>query len=141
MINPNLVEKTPDNFDRTLITSWSNHYNSWKNLPLNKIIVKYEDLIDKPEKTFLEIIKYLNQIINLETDMKLIRKSIENVNFNNLKNLEKIHGFSENKSSNKDNRFFNEGKKNQWKKKLPKDLRDIIEKSFKNEMTENRYLS
>ena len=141
MINPNLVEKTPDNFDRTLITSWSNHYNSWKNLPLNKIIVKYEDLIDKPEKTFLEIIKYLNQIINLETDMELIRKSIENVNFNNLKNLEKIHGFSENKSSNKNNRFFNKGEKNQWKKKLPKDLRDIIEKSFKNEMTENRYLS
>ena len=32
-------------------------------------------------------------------------------------------------------------KKNQWKKKLPKDLRDIIEKSFKNEMTENKYLS
>ena len=73
--------------------------------------------------------------------MELVRRSIKNVNFNNLKNLEKIHGFSENKSSNKDNRFFNEGKKNQWKKKLPKNLRDIIEKSFKNEMTENRYLS
>ena len=141
MINPNLVEKTPDNLDRTLITSWSNHYNSWKNLPLKKIIVKYEDLIDKPEETFLEIIKYLNHIINLETDLELIKKSIDNVNFNNLKNLEKIHGFSENKSSDKNNKFFNEGKKEQWKKKLPQDLRVIIEKNFQYEMAENSYLS
>ena len=141
MINPNLVEKTPDNFDRTLITSWSNHYNSWKNLPLRKIIIRYEDLIDKPEETFSEVIEYLSQIINLKTDNELIKKSIDNVNFNNLKSLEKIHGFSENKSSNKDNRFFNEGKKDQWKKKLPQNLKDVIEKNFKNEMAENRYLS
>ena len=141
MINPNLVEKTPDNFDRTLITSWSNHYNSWKNLPLRKIIIRYEDLIDKPEETFSEVIEYLSQIINLKTDNELIKKSIDNVNFNNLKSLEKIHGFSENKSSNKNNRFFNEGKKDQWKKKLPQNLRDIIEKNFRIEMTENNYLS
>ena len=82
--NPNLVEKTPDNLDRTLITSWSNHYNSWKNLPLKKIIVKYEDLIYKPEETFLEIVEYLNHIIDLETDLKLVKKSIDNVKFNNL---------------------------------------------------------
>ena len=73
--------------------------------------------------------------------MELIKKSIDNVNFNNLKNLEKIHGFSENKSLDKNNKFFNEGKKEQWKKKLPQDLRDIIEKNFQYEMAENNYLS
>ena len=141
MINPNLAEKTVDNYDKTLITSWSNHYNSWKNLPLKKIIIRYEDLIDKPEETFLKIVQYLSQIINLEKDMGLIKKSVKNVNFDNLKNLETIYGFTENKSPNRDNKFFNEGKKEQWKKKLPQNLKDIIEENFKNEMAENKYLN
>ena len=37
MTNNTLVEKTPDNFDRTLLTSWSNHYNSWKHFPFKKV--------------------------------------------------------------------------------------------------------
>ena len=140
MTNVNLVEKTSDNLDRTLITSWSNHYNSWKYFPLKKLIIKYEDLIDKPEDTFLKIIKYLNQIINLDINNALIKKTIENVNFEKLKYLESNNGFHENKSLKKNHKFFNEGKKDQWKIKLPKELQDIIIKSFKDVMIENNYL-
>ena len=140
MINKNLVEKTPDNFDRSLITSWSNHYNSWKQLPLEKLIIRYEDLLDEPEQTFTKIIKYLSKIVNLKIDKQLLKTSIENVNFKNLKNLEVKNGFGENKSMLKNHKFFNEGKKEQWKKKLPKDLKNIIEENFKSEMIENKYL-
>ena len=43
------------NFERqtqfpTFISSWNNHYNSWKNFKKNYLLIKYEDLIDKPKK-------------------------------------------------------------------------------------------
>ena len=33
--------------DKTIMSSWSLHYNSWKNSPFEKIIIRYEDLIKK----------------------------------------------------------------------------------------------
>ena len=140
MQNINLTEKTPDNLDRTLITSWSNHYNSWNLLPKKKIVIRYEDLIDNPESSFLKILQYLNQIIPIHVDKKLITQTIELVNFNKLKLLESENGFIENKSPKKNHKFFKEGKKKQWVVNLPRNLQDKIKKMFEKEMFENKYI-
>ena len=140
MQNINLTEKTPDNLDRTLITSWSNHYNSWNLLPKKKIVIRYEDLIDNPESSFLKILQYLNKIIPINVDKKLITQTIKLVNFNKLKLLESENGFIENKSPKKNHKFFKEGKKKQWMVNLPINLQDKIKKMFEKEMFENKYI-
>ena len=140
MTNLNIMEKTPDFFDRTLLSSWSNHYNSWKHFPGNKIIIKYEDLIDNPKSTFLTILKFLNKIMDVQINEDLISKTINLVAFKELKKLEKIKGFPENRSLNNNHIFFKEGTKNQWKEKLPKELQFLMIDYFKNEMQENGYI-
>ena len=140
MTNANLVEKTTEGLDRTLITSWNNHYNSWKNFPKKKIIIKYENLIDKPEDTFFKIIKYLNEIIGLKIDKNLIKNCVNDVSFEKLKTLEKNNGFIENKSPVKNHKFFNIGKKNQWKLKLNENLINKFINNFESEMKELKYI-
>ncbi len=134
------LEKTNENFDRSLLTSWKNHYNSWKYFPKNKIFIKYEDLIDKPNETFLELIKFLNKIIKLKVDEKLIKDSLNKVSFETLQSLEAKDGFPENRSIVEKNKFFKVGKKGQWNKKLKNDLVSKINKCFEIEMKELNYL-
>ena len=85
----NTVEKTNDQLDRTLLSSWSNHYNSWKYFPSNKLIVRYEDLVTNPLLSFSKIIKYLNKLYELPISDEKIQSSIQNVEFKKLKNLKK----------------------------------------------------
>lgn len=141
MKNMNNMEKTNDLLDRTLLSNWSNHYNSWKNFPLKKIFIKYEDLVLDPLQTFSKVVKYLNKLYGLPVDDEKIRFSIENVKFTKLKFLEAEKGFHENPNKMKDKPFFREGKINQWKKLLPNDLVKRIETEFQKEMIENNYLN
>ena len=48
-----------DNGIPTLLSSWSNHYNSWKSIKKNYLLIKYENLILNPENEFTKITKYL----------------------------------------------------------------------------------
>ena len=122
----------------TLLSSWSNHYNSWKNYnSIKSIIIKYEDLIRNTADNFYEIVLYLNKLYGTKVDEKKILKSIELTNFKNLQSLEKEHGFEEITISKT---FFREGKIGSWKKKLDEKLSKKIENEFKNEMIELGYL-
>ena len=122
----------------TLLSSWSNHYNSWKNYnSIKSIIIKYEDLIRNTADNFYEIVLYLNKLYGTKVDEKKILKSIELTNFKNLQNLEKEHGFEEITISKT---FFREGKIGSWKQKLDEKLSKKIENEFKNEMIELGYL-
>ena len=122
----------------TLVSSWSNHYNSWKSYNLRKIlIIKYEDLIKKTFEKFYEIVLYLNKLEKIEIDVKRIKRSIELTKFRNLQDLEKKYGFEETTFSKT---FFREGKIGSWKKELDKDLSKKIQKAFEAEMIELGYL-
>ena len=122
----------------TLLSSWSNHYNSWKNYKsIKSIIIKYEDLVRNTADKFYEIVLYLNELYGTKVDEKKILKSIELTNFKNLQNLEKEHGFEEITISKT---FFREGKIGSWKQKLDEKLSKKIENEFKNEMIELGYL-
>jgi hypothetical protein len=121
--------------------SWSQHYNSWKNFNIReKLIIKYEDLIEDPFNNFLKAINYLNRLIGLKVDEENIKKCIKITSFNNLQNLEKTTGFKEKLTNHSDVPFFNTGKVNQWQKVLDKETINIVEKKFAKEMSELNYI-
>ena len=126
-------------FNFTLLGSWSDHYNSWKNYRGVKIlIIKYEDLVNNTFLTFEKIIKYLNSITQVSVNKDKIYECIQITKFENLKNLEIKDGFSE-KGLGK--YFFRAGKVGDWKGKLDEKLIKEIETKFNKEMAELGYLN
>ena len=135
-----------DYSDFHYLSSWSNHYKSWsKNNLFKKIIIKYEDLLEKPHLVFNDLIVFINQLsqINKNVDAQKFTNAINSTNFKSLQNLEKTKNFSEGIYSNKDKskiKFFNLGVDNKWKKKIPKNMHDTINKTFKNVLQNLNYI-
>ena len=128
-----------ENYNFTLLGSWSDNYNSWKNYKgVNILIIKYEDLINNTFLTFEKIIKYLSSITKISVNKDRINECMQITKFENLKNLEKKNGFKE-KGLGK--YFFRSGKVGDWKTKLDNSLVKMIEVKFHKEMTELGYLN
>ena len=53
-----------------MISSWNNHYNAWKKIKKNYFLIKYESLINDPEKELNRIVVYLHNINKLKIDKK-----------------------------------------------------------------------
>ena len=122
----------------TLLSSWANHYNSWKNYNLSEVlIIKYEDLINKTNDKFYEIVSYLNKLNKIRIDKAKIQECIQLTSFINLQTLEKKYGFDD-KTLSKN--FFRKGEIGSWKNELDIDLSKRIENHFKKEMKELNYL-
>ncbi len=125
-------------YKKSIIGSWSSHYNSWKSYKSrDTIIIKYEDMVRNTYDTFLHVLNYLKKKTNLEINEKKMIDVINQTSFKNLKNLELTEGFKENSSINP---FFRKGIIGEWKKKLSKEQVRKIEKAFKIEMKELGYL-
>jgi len=128
----------------TLISSWANHYNSWKNFPKNYLLIKYEDLIQNPHNTFKKITNYLKKLININFCEEEINKAINSNSFLNLKKIEERDGFKEksiNLNKNKLNNFFYLGPKNKWQNLLPIAIKEKLEATFFKEMNELNYIN
>ena len=139
--------KSHENIDKkdilnTLISSWSNNYKSWKAFPKNNLLVKYEDLVHNPFKTFNKIVLFLEILLKIKIDKTKIKKAIEENSFEKLKKIEEKYGFKESVTDKKNTskKFFFLGPENNWENLLPVDIRWDIEKSFANEMKELKYL-
>jgi len=127
----------------TVISSWKNHFNSWKQFNKNYLLIKYEDLILDPHKEFNKLAEYLSKLLNLEFDATKVNLAVRSNSFENLKKLEKENGFVEaihDKETGKKKQFFNLGPENDWKKLLDTKLRQDIEKEFETEMRELGYI-
>tara|TARA_B100001121_G_scaffold252970_1_gene229586 strand:- start:288 stop:1058 length:771 start_codon:yes stop_codon:yes gene_type:complete len=126
----------------TIISSWKNHYNSWKKLKTNYLLIKYEDILVNPKKEFLKIINFIKKISDIKLKNFKIENAISYCNFKNLQALEQKQGFVEAPKDKSGNsiKFFNLGSENQWQKLLCKQIIKKIETSFKEEMTELKYL-
>ncbi len=126
----------------TLISSWSTHYNSWKNFPINYHLIKYEDLINDPKKTFFSLKDYLEKVLKIQINDNDVEKSIKSNSFLELKKAEQKDGFVESAIDefNKKITFFNLGPKNNWKNLLPSQIKEKIENKFFKEMNELKYL-
>ena len=146
------VEMLCDNYNWTgfanneipqLLSSWSNHYNSWKKFPNNYLLIKYEDLVSDTSKEIMRIAKYLSNYFEYEISEKIVDEIKKNTSFENFKELETKGKFNENsinEITGEKNTFFNLGPENNWKKILKKESIDKIEKEFNKEMKELGYL-
>ena len=72
------------------ILSWKSHFLSWKGfLNENKnlgLIIKYEDMVQRPKETFLAILSFFQTKINFEIDMKKFTNAVDAIQFKKLKN-------------------------------------------------------
>lgn len=92
--------------------SWSDHYNSWRNVFHDNItVVKYEDMLGDPIPTFTKVVSALNW----SYDEQAIVKAIKASSFNNLKNAEEKNGFKE---QPRNGSFFRLGKSGNWRKEI-----------------------
>ena len=124
---------------KILMSRWDLHIKSWEKLNVPKMIIRYEDLIDNKKNKILEVVNFFEK--NYGFTFNNIEQKINNIvittNFKNMKQTEEKEGFEEATSHTK---FFNVGKKNQWKDKLNlKQIREI-EENFKEEMIKFNYL-
>ena len=134
-----------DHSNFTYLSSWSNHYQSWKNNKKFKtLFIKYEDIEKNKENVFETIVNFINNLKGRRTDLnqKKFLNSIKSTNFSNLKNKELNEGFEEKVSSKKTGKiinFFNLGFNNRWQKLLPSDIKEKFNKKFEKELKELNY--
>ena len=142
MFDEDLTIGLDENRVPQLLSSWNNHYNSWRKFPKNNILIKYEDLIFDTKNQILRLIDYVNNFTKISISDHDLDKIVTNSSFENLKRLEIKGMFDENsinKSTGLKNSFFNMGVKNDWKKLLDNNSRSLIEEKFKDEMIELGY--
>ena len=126
-----------------LLSSWNNHYNSWKRFPKNNFLIKYEELILNPKKQISSLIDYLKNFFPITISHEEIDKILEYSSFENLKKLEDQGLFDEkafNITTGKYKKFFYLGPKNDWKNRLKYETLKDIQESFHDEMVELDYL-
>ena len=132
------LSQTGERFKKSLMGSWADNYNSWKNYKQSPIlIIKYEEMILNGYNTFLKIIKYLNKIDGLEIDEEKLKNSFEQTEFKKLRKIEDQLGFED---QAKKGFFFRKGKIGTWKDEVPNEIIKKIEKIFYKEMVELNYL-
>ena len=126
----------------TIISSWSNHYNSWKKFKKNYLLIKYENLLENPQQEFMKITNFLNSIGGLKFNENKIFDIIEKTKFDKLSAQENEKGYVGNSPQNKklDKKFFNLGPNNKWEKLLNPETQSKIEIAFKEEMLELGYI-
>ena len=140
---PSLKEVPDDNEIITPIASWRTHYNSWKLLKKNFLLIKYENLILNPYKEFTKIVLYLEKCLKIKINKEDIDWAIDKNSFENLKKIEQKKGFNEAAKDNQTGQskiFFNLGPNNNWNKNLKPKIISIIEDKFNKEMKELGYL-
>ena len=137
------VENKYVNFN--FLGSWQNHYKSWlDNKLFPTLLIKYEDLEDKALLILEEVQNFINKVGNLknEFDKEKAKKCIKNCSFDLLKKEEEKSGFPEallgQKTQNKI-KFFNLGKDNDWKKILPKNTLNQLNKILASDLERFKY--
>ena len=138
LLNENLTATNPGNL-LEIRSSWKNHYLSWKRRNFSKLIVRYEDLHNDTYNCFKKILNFLKKFKNININENKILETIKICSFKNLSVLEDQKGFEE-KDKKAEAKFFREGRIDEWKSKLNKDLIKKIENNFYEEMKELNYL-
>ncbi len=121
---------TKTNGAKELLSTWNLHARSWleyKNV--SRLIIRYEDLINKTEENILQILNFLNKITcyTLLPNKIDIHKIIKETSISNLKKEEELFGFKE---ASKYSNFFRSGTTKQWEDILSLDQIKLIEKEL-----------
>ena len=107
------------------------------------MVQKYEDLELDQYNVFIKIINFINSISKNKKEISKpkVKKIIESINFDLLKQKEENFGFPEGvlDKNNKKINFFFLGKKNNWKKIYDKNKVIRLNSLFKDELSELNY--
>lgn len=115
--------------------TWSDHVSSWMLFNRQYLyLMRYEDMLDKPEQTFGGLTRFLG----LNPPKERLEKAIEFSSFKTVRKLEDEQGFNE--RSYKADRFFRVGKAGQWKDVLSDKQVDKIVKCHHDMMKHFDYL-
>tara|TARA_B100001248_G_scaffold227619_1_gene186144 strand:- start:929 stop:1690 length:762 start_codon:yes stop_codon:yes gene_type:complete len=121
LLSETFLGKESQSHCTTYLGSWKNHFNSWKVFRrFNKyLLVRYEDLINETDKTFLNILKFIAHLgrVNFTLDEKKFENSLKTTE------IEKMS----------DNEFKKFGAAN-------KKIIENLEKELESEMKELNYL-
>ena len=112
----NLAGFLPTNLTPVGIDSWSAHVESWSlDTSGSSHVMRYEDLLDKPQKRFDKLLSFLS----LERNPGKLKRAVQNSCFDSLSKQESRQRFIERSPNSK--RFFRSCKKNQWGELLSED--------------------
>ncbi len=118
-----------------IISSWSNHVQSWTGQADPSILVlKYEDLLDKPQKAFRKVVSHLGQ----PRDDKRLKRAIQFCSFAQMKQQERKGGFVERHENARS--FFRSGRKNQWLQTLSDEQVARLVEDHREQMERFNYL-
>lgn len=121
-----------------IIGSWSTHVRSWADaaarVPGNMVVLRYEDLLEKPVKYFAKAAK----LIGMGSDKARIERAVKHTSFQTLSSLEQKHGFVE--AVDEKTRFFFKGRANQWREALSRGQVQRIVDAHREQMARFKYL-
>jgi len=133
--NDDAATENNELFVSEFLGSWSRHVKGWADMEGPRIlIVRYEDLIDKPAKAFGKIAR----MVGLDGDRARVERAIMHANFQNLSAMERRDGFIEVPIKGK--RFFRAGRANQWRDVLTREQANRIIVRHREQMTRFRYV-
>ena len=114
--NENVATANDALFVSQILGSWSQHVKSWADIKHDRVlVVRYEDMIEKPTKTFVKIAR----LVGAGQDRARVDRAIRHADFRSLAGMEKNHGFSE--ASDKGTRFFRKGRAKEWRTQLSRE--------------------
>jgi hypothetical protein len=123
MNSKNAETSVSDKQVNELYGSWSQHVLSWTRKPHRAIyVMRYEDMLNEPQKTFGALARHL---LFAPTNEQLA-EAIDRSSFERLREQEEKEGFRE--RPDKAERFFREGRADQWKDVLtPQQVQRIVD--------------
>ncbi len=133
--NESAATENSDLFVTQFLGSWSQHVASWTALENARIlIVRYEDLLEKPAKWFGKIAR----LVGLDADRGRVERAIKHASFASLAAMERRDGFIEVPIKGK--HFFRTGRANQWRDVLSREQVVRIVTDHREQMAHWRYL-
>ena len=135
LANEDMRSVAKDNLVYEKTADWSTHVKSWtQNAHPGLLVLRYEDMQERPEKTFAKVVRF----INAKSTKKKIRQAITNSSFKTLQKLEDEKGFSE-KPANTE-KFFRKGKSGDWKDTLSEEQIKKIVDAHREQMQRFNYI-
>lgn len=115
--------------------SWSEHVESWTRNPHRAIlVVRYEDMLREPERTFAAIARHLQ----IAASPEQVRRAIELSAFAEAQRQEAAHGYRERPKESKV--FFRTGRAGQWRETLTREQVDRIFADHSEQMARYGYV-
>ncbi|MGN6728461.1 MAG: sulfotransferase domain-containing protein [Rhodanobacteraceae bacterium] len=137
LANENVATANDAMFVSQMLGSWSRHVAGWaevaERLGPKVLVLRYEDLLDKPAKHFAKAAKLLNI-----HDKARMERAVRHAGFQTLSALEKREGFIE--AANEQSRFFRAGRANQWREALSREQVARVIGDHREQMARFKYL-